>query len=156
VRIGRVYDARGSHDEVRVLVDRLWPRGLSKARADLDHWCKWVAPSTALRTWYGHDPDRFVEFERRYRRELDEPQQAEELGRLREWARRGPLILLTATYHLEISEAAVLASILNAHNPHAHNPNVLNAAGQPDAPQASAAQHRPGRATSTTPQTHHR
>lgn len=57
VRVGRVYDQRGSRDHLRVLVDRLWPRGLSKARADIDEWCKQVAPSTALRTWYGHDPD---------------------------------------------------------------------------------------------------
>jgi hypothetical protein len=67
VRLGRVYDERTAEDGTRVLVDRLWPRGLTKDRADLDEWCKQIAPSSALRKWYGHDPDRFAEFSRRYR-----------------------------------------------------------------------------------------
>lgn len=109
VRVGRVYDERESHDHFRVLVDRLWPRGLSKARADIDEWCQGIAPSGALRTWYGHDPDRFVEFERRYRQELDDPDRHVALQHLRELARDRTVILLTATRHPEISEAAVLA-----------------------------------------------
>jgi uncharacterized protein YeaO (DUF488 family) len=64
-RVGRVYDARTAQDGIRVLVDRLWPRGLTTNRADLDEWCKQIAPSAALRRWYGHDPDRFAEFARR-------------------------------------------------------------------------------------------
>src|SRR6476661_2028397 len=64
VRVGRVYDERTAQDGTRVLVDRLWPRGLTKNRADLDEWCKQIAPSTALRRWYGHSPDRFIEFAR--------------------------------------------------------------------------------------------
>ncbi|WP_445189157.1 DUF488 domain-containing protein [Pseudonocardia sp. Cha107L01] len=114
VRVERVYVERGPCDDIRVLVDRLWPRGLSRARADLDDWCKGVAPSAELRTWYGHDPDRFAEFERRYRRELDDPERADALRYLRELARCRTLTLLTATRKPEISEAAVLADVLNA------------------------------------------
>jgi uncharacterized protein YeaO (DUF488 family) len=114
VRVGRVYDARTAEDGVRVLVDRLWPRGLTKDRADLDEWCKQLAPSADLRRWYGHDPDRFAEFARRYRTELDDPDRAEQLHHLRELSRHRPLTLLTATRHVDISEAAVLASLLAA------------------------------------------
>jgi uncharacterized protein YeaO (DUF488 family) len=113
VRVGRVYDARTAEDGTRVLVDRLWPRGLTKNRADLDEWCKQIAPSAALRAWYGHDPDRFAEFARRYRSELDDPGRAEPLQHLRELAQRRTLTLLTATRHADISEAAVLADLLD-------------------------------------------
>ena len=113
VRVGRVYDARTAEDGTRVLVDRLWPRGLTKNRADLDEWCKQIAPSAALRTWYGHDPDRFAEFARRYRSELDDSGRAEHLQHLRELAQRRTLTLLTATRHADISEAAVLADLLD-------------------------------------------
>jgi hypothetical protein len=68
------------------LVDRIWPRGLTKARAALDEWCKEIAPSTELRKWYGHDPDRFEEFGRRYQAELAEPERARALAHLRELA----------------------------------------------------------------------
>jgi uncharacterized protein YeaO (DUF488 family) len=112
VRVGRVYDTRTAEDGTRVLVDRLWPRGLTKDRADLDEWCKLIAPSAHLRRWYGHDPDRFAEFARRYRIELDDPERAEHLHHLREMARQQPLTLLTATRHVDISEAAVLAGLL--------------------------------------------
>jgi uncharacterized protein YeaO (DUF488 family) len=112
VRLARVYHERTADDGTRVLVDRLWPRGLSKDRADLDEWCKQIAPSSALRKWYGHDPDRFVEFSRRYRQELDEPGRSEHLQHLRGLAQQGVLTLLTATRHVETSEAAVLADLL--------------------------------------------
>ena len=107
VRVGRAQDG------TRVLVDRLWPRGLTKNRADLDEWCKQIAPSAALRRWYGHDPDRFTEFARRYRLELDDPERAAHLQHLRELARRQTLTLLTAARHVDTSEAAVLADLLN-------------------------------------------
>jgi uncharacterized protein YeaO (DUF488 family) len=112
VRVRRVYDERVRGDGARVLVDRIWPRGLSKQKADLDEWCKSVAPSTALRKWYGHDPKRFDEFGRRYRAELEEPERAEALQHLRSLAKRRNLTLLTATKHADISEAAVLADLL--------------------------------------------
>ncbi|MFF4194930.1 DUF488 domain-containing protein [Nonomuraea sp. NPDC001831] len=114
VQVRRVYDEPVPDDGARVLVDRLWPRGLAKADAHLDEWCKQVAPSTELRTWYRHDPDRFAEFGRRYRDELAEPERAEAMAHLRELAGKGPLTLLTATRQPEISEAAVLAELLNA------------------------------------------
>ena len=72
VRVRRVYDEPTPHDGARVLVDRLWPRAMSKDRAQLDEWCKQIAPSTELRTWYRHDPTLFDEFARRYRGELTE------------------------------------------------------------------------------------
>jgi uncharacterized protein YeaO (DUF488 family) len=97
---------------MRVLVDRVWPRGLRKESARVDEWCKQVAPSTQLRQWYGHDPDLFDEFSRRYREELDEPERAEALRHLRDLAAEGTLTLLTATKHAELSQAAVLAEVI--------------------------------------------
>jgi len=112
VQVRRVYDPPEASDGQRVLVDRLWPRGLSKERAHLDEWCKDVAPSTGLRQWYGHNPGRFEEFARRYRAELDEPERAAAYSQLCELAAHGPLILLTAAKRSDISEAAVLAGPL--------------------------------------------
>ena len=85
VRVGRVYDERTAQDGTRVLVDRLWPRGLTKKRADLDEWCKQIAPSSALRRWYGHDPERFIEFARRYGVELDDPSRDRTWGICASW-----------------------------------------------------------------------
>ncbi|MGH4000152.1 MAG: DUF488 domain-containing protein [Pseudonocardiaceae bacterium] len=116
VQVGRVYDERTPQDGARVLVDRLWPRGLTRKQADLDEWCKQVAPSAALRRWYGHDPDRFEEFGRRYRTELDDPGRADALQHLRELAHHRTLTLLTAARHAAISEAVVLAELLGAEN----------------------------------------
>ena len=112
VRVGRVYGPAGAGDGARILVDRLWPRGVSKQAAALDEWCRAVAPSNELRGWYGHDPARFGEFTERYRQELAEPERSAALDRLREWHQRGPVILLTATKAVGISHAAVLAGIL--------------------------------------------
>ena len=113
VRVRRVYEHRSEEDGRRILVDRLWPRGLSKASGDLDEWCKEIAPSSELRTWYSHDPARFEEFESRYRVELDDPERANALAHLRELLAEGSLTLLTATSRPEISQAAVLAAILS-------------------------------------------
>jgi len=114
VQVRRIYEDPEPGDGTRVLVDRLWPRGMSKARAALDEWCKNVAPSDELRKWYGHDPDRFEEFGRRYRRELEDPQRAEAVAHLRGLAKDRQLTLLTATKRPEISEAAVLATVLQS------------------------------------------
>lgn len=95
-----------------MLVDRLWPRGLTNAAASLDEWCKDVAPSAALRTWYNHDPQRFAEFARRYRAELQEPGAAGAVDHLRALARHGNLTLLTASKLLDLSDATVLAGLL--------------------------------------------
>ena len=112
VKVGRAYDEPAPGDGARVLVDRIWPRGLSKDKARLDQWFKQVAPSTELRKWYSHDPERFEEFGRRYREELKDAERAQALKHLRELARSGTLTLLTATKHAEISEAAVLADLI--------------------------------------------
>src|ERR1700760_2548698 len=97
VRVGRVYGPAGAGDGARILVDRLWPRGVSKQAAALDEWCRAVAPANELRGWYGHDPARFGEFPEGYRQELAEPERSAALGRPREWHQRGPGILLPAT-----------------------------------------------------------
>jgi uncharacterized protein YeaO (DUF488 family) len=112
VRVRRVYEDPEPDDGTRVLVDRLWPRGLTKAKAALDDWCKDVAPSDDLRKWYGHEPGRFPEFSRRYQRELQDPQRADALARLRGVLKDQQLTLLTATKEPDISEAAVLARVL--------------------------------------------
>ncbi|MGV8979296.1 MAG: DUF488 domain-containing protein [Cellulomonas sp.] len=112
VNVRRAYEDPAPDDGARVLVDRIWPRGVSKEAAALDEWCKAVAPSTELRQWYHHDPELFEEFDRRYRAELKEPERAEALVHLRDLARSGPLTLITATKHADISEAQVLATIL--------------------------------------------
>jgi uncharacterized protein YeaO (DUF488 family) len=112
IGVKRVYEERSADDGTRVLVDRLWPRGLAKATAGMDEWCKEVAPSTALRQWYGHDPAKLAEFRRRYTAELAEPERAAALDHLRDLARGGRLTLITATKHLELSHATVLAETL--------------------------------------------
>lgn len=112
VQVRRVYAGPVRGDGARVLVDRIWPRGLSKDKAHLDEWCGRIAPSTELRRWYGHDPERFAEFRRRYRTELKDPERAEALAHLRDLAKDRPLTLLTATRHPEISQAEVLAEVL--------------------------------------------
>jgi uncharacterized protein YeaO (DUF488 family) len=112
VRVRRVYDEPEPGDGTRVLVDRIWPRGLTKDKARLDLWLKQVAPSTELRKWYRHDPERLEEFGRRYREELEDAERAQALEHLRELARSGTLTLLTATRHAEISEAEVLADLI--------------------------------------------
>jgi uncharacterized protein YeaO (DUF488 family) len=113
IRVRRVYEEPAAADGARVLVDRIWPRGLRKDAARLDEWAKDVAPSTELRTWYGHDPAKFDEFKRRYRAELGEPAAREGLDRLRALAVGGrPVTLLTATKDVDISQAAVLAGLL--------------------------------------------
>jgi uncharacterized protein YeaO (DUF488 family) len=113
VQVGRVYDPASATDGVRVLVDRLWPRGLTRDKAALDEWCKQIAPSTELRKWYSHDPRRFTEFRRRYQRELVGPEQAAALAHLKELASGTTLTLLTASKDVAISEATVLAKLID-------------------------------------------
>jgi uncharacterized protein YeaO (DUF488 family) len=112
VRIARIYDEPTPEDGRRILVDRLWPRGVSKERAKLDDWCKGIAPSNELRRWYGHVPDRFEGFSTRYREELSHGEPAAALSRIAEDARTDVVTLLTATKVPEISEAAVLKSVI--------------------------------------------
>ena len=112
VRVRRVYDPPDPADGQRVLVDRLWPRGLSKRAAALDEWVKAVAPSDELRRWYGHETSKFPAFQERYQAELQAPERAEALAHLHHLAGSGPLTLLTATKDVEHSQAAVLAARL--------------------------------------------
>ena len=112
VRLRRVYEAPDPSDGRRVLVDRLWPRGLSKSAAALDEWLKAVAPSNALRRWYGHQPEKFPTFQERYQQELRSGEQAAAFDHLRQLAHGGTITLLTATRDIEHSEAAVLADEL--------------------------------------------
>jgi uncharacterized protein YeaO (DUF488 family) len=117
IQVRRIYDDPMPDDGTRVLVDRLWPRGVSKVRAHLDEWCKQIAPSPELRTWYRHDAELFDEFARRYTDELRDPEPAAALTHLKELATQQALTLLTATKHPEISEAAVLAELLTRSAP---------------------------------------
>jgi uncharacterized protein YeaO (DUF488 family) len=112
VRVRRIYEPPEPADGYRVLVDRLWPRGVSKSAAHLDEWAKTVAPSDGLRRWYGHDPGKFGEFRERYDSELQAPERAEVLAHLEDLARSSTITLLTATGDVEHSEAAVLAERL--------------------------------------------
>ncbi len=116
VEVVRVHEDSGRRPgEHRVLVDRLWPRGMQKGAVDFDEWAKDAAPSAELRRWYGHDPERFGEFTRRYKAELDHEPGASAVERLRGLARRhGRLVLLTATRDVDHSGAAVLADVLAA------------------------------------------
>ncbi|HEY9565297.1 MAG TPA: DUF488 family protein [Nocardioides sp.] len=113
---GREHNLLRIYDEpdggYRVLVDRLWPRGVSKAEASLDEWLKDVAPSTELRRWYGHDVARFDEFAHRYRAELQLPPASDAVRHLIELAQAGTLTLLTATRDVEHSAARVLQGAL--------------------------------------------
>ncbi|UWM47826.1 DUF488 family protein [Streptomyces carpaticus] len=113
IRYRRVYEETSPRDGKRVLVDRVWPRGVRKEDAHLDEWLRDVAPSTELRKWYGHDPDRFSEFRRRYLGELRDAGHEQAAGRLRDLASQDPLVLLTATKDVDHSQAAVLADWLN-------------------------------------------
>jgi uncharacterized protein YeaO (DUF488 family) len=115
VRVGRVYEARTAEDGMRMLVDRLWPRGMTKARADLDEWCKDAAPTSELRKWYAHDPERFAEFARRYRKELAAGPQAVAAGHVVDLIVSGRVVtLLTAARDPHLSEAEVLAKLVRA------------------------------------------
>ena len=96
-----------------MLIDRLWPRGVSKERARLDEWARELAPSTELRTWFGHDPERFAEFRRRYLREL--AAQDEKLGELRDRAQEGAVTLVYAARDHQHNDAVVIAELLREH-----------------------------------------
>lgn len=112
IAIRRVYDEDPGDGAYRVLVDRLWPRGFTKARAAVAEWAKDVAPSTELRRWYGHDPERFDEFARRYSEELSHPPAAEAVAQLRQTASEKRVALVTATKDVEHSGAQVLLNLL--------------------------------------------
>ena len=110
IAIKRAYERPSPHDGVRILIDRLWPRGLSKAKLKIDAWPRELTPSTDLRKWYGHEPERFAEFRRRYRAELAE--HAKEFAALRAMVKGRAATLITATREVDLSHAVVMREIL--------------------------------------------
>lgn len=110
IRLKRAYEPAEGSDGYRVLIDRLWPRGLSRQHAKLDEWERELAPSTELRQWFGHEPDRFPDFRRRYHQELGEHRAA--LASLRRLAREGTLTLVYAAKDTDHNDAVVLAEVL--------------------------------------------
>ncbi|MBK3627199.1 DUF488 family protein [Streptomyces sp. MBT49] len=117
VRVRRVYDPPEPDDGVRVLVDRLWPRGVSRAAARVDEWPKGLTPSTGLRRWYHAGEGSYEEFARRYEAELAAPEAAQLLDGVRESVRQGPVTLLTSAKSPERSHTAVLVRLLEADRP---------------------------------------
>ena len=110
IKLKRAYEPVDPEDGTRILVDRLWPRGVSKVEAALDQWMKEIAPSTELRKWFGHDPGRWKEFCRRYSVELK--QNAELLSNLRSLARQGPVTLVYSAHDEVHNDAVVLRDII--------------------------------------------
>jgi uncharacterized protein YeaO (DUF488 family) len=110
IRTKRIHDPPAEDDGMRVLVDRLWPRGVRKADAAVDRWLREVAPSPELRRWFGHDPDRFDSFAAQYRAELDANPDA--VAELTELAAAGPVTLLYAARDRDCNHARVLADYL--------------------------------------------
>ena len=111
IRVKRAYVPAENGDGLRILIDRLWPRGITKAALKLDAWAKPLAPSNELRKWYKHDPEKFAEFRRRYMAELKS--EKDELDQLRQTVTGRTVTLLTATKELDLSHAAVLRELLD-------------------------------------------
>jgi len=129
IAIKRAYDPPGAGDGERILVDRLWPRGLRKDAAQFDQWRKDLSPSTELRQWYGHRPERFPEFSRRYLAELRRKEAKDAIAELVDLSRHRSITLLTASRDLAGSEVAVLANhleriIKRRSAPHARGPRA--------------------------------
>jgi uncharacterized protein YeaO (DUF488 family) len=115
IQVKRAYESPAPGDGFRVLVDRLWPRGVSKEKLELDEWCQEIAPSDALRKWFGHDPEKWDEFKERYFAELDE-QRDQVLGLLQH-ADPGPLTLVYGAKDEEHNNAVALREYLESHGP---------------------------------------
>lgn len=112
VRLKRAYEPPAADDGARILIDRLWPRGVKKEDAAIDEWLKEIAPSTELRKWFGHDPERWPEFRRRYQSELR--RHPDGFERLRALARRGRITLVYAAHDEAHNDAVVLRDLLLA------------------------------------------
>ncbi len=110
VKLKRAYEPPAAADGMRILIDRLWPRGVSKERAAIDQWMKDIAPSTALRKWFGHDPDRWDEFRQRYVKEVH--QNDDLLEELRSLAGRGPITLVYAAHDQAHNDAVELRRLI--------------------------------------------
>lgn len=112
IALKRVYDGAAPEDGTRILVDRLWPRGLSREKAHVDFWLKEAAPSNELRQWFQHDPAKFAEFRQRYESELNSATGSQALARVRELAAQGPITLLFGARDMEHNNAVVLRDLL--------------------------------------------
>ena len=112
VKVKRIYESPERADGVRILVDRLWPRGLTKEEAALDEWIRDIAPSDKLRAWFGHQQNRWLEFNRRYKKELGKPEQKAIVRRLRKISGIATVTLLYAAKDEEHNNAVALASVL--------------------------------------------
>ncbi len=112
LKLKRIYDSAGPEDGKRYLVDRIWPRGVSKAKARLDGWLKDLAPSARLRDWFNHKPERWDEFQRRYREELSSIEREEMVRTLRQESRTERVTLLFAAKDVEHNNAVVLKAFL--------------------------------------------
>ncbi|MFD1361582.1 DUF488 domain-containing protein [Lentibacillus salinarum] len=115
VKLKRIYEQIEQEDGLRVLVDRVWPRGISKANAQLDHWLKEIGPSKELRQWFGHDPEKYDAFKRKYKEELQNGRQQEELQKLKDLTKEHDkqLTLLFAAKDEEHNQASVLKEIVD-------------------------------------------
>lgn len=115
INMKRIYEEKSQDDGVRVLVDRVWPRGMSKEDADLDHWVKEVGPSSDLRKWFGHDPDKFDQFKQKYKKELNDGDQQEALQELKDITKshNKNVTLLYASKEEKYNQASVLKEILD-------------------------------------------
>ena len=111
MKIKRVYEKPDKEDGLRILVDRLWPHGLTKEKASVDLWLKDIAPSTELRKWFGHDPDKWAEFKKRYRSELKENE--EKVSLLKDQMKKGIVTLVYAAKDEEHNEALILKELLS-------------------------------------------
>jgi len=112
IKIKRIYDAPARDDGYRVLVDRLWPRGMSKEKAGIDLWLKDIAPSNELRKWYDHEPAKWREFKKRYFDEIEERKEA--LEPLAKKLKEGTITLLYSTKHVELNNAVALKEYLES------------------------------------------
>src|SRR5512140_2548242 len=106
--VKRIYDTPGRSDGMRILIDRVWPRGVSKAAAHIDGWLREIAPSDRLRKWFGHKPEHWAEFQRKYRKELGEPSKAELVKQLRSLGRKRKVTLLYGARDTEHNQAVAL------------------------------------------------
>ncbi len=113
IAIRRIYDNKTKNqDEITVLTDRLWPRGVSKEKANIDHWLKQIAPSSQLRKFYGHKEELFEQFKQLYLEELNTYQNQEQIQQLLQWAKNNHLILITATKDIEFSHTKILKEVI--------------------------------------------
>lgn len=110
IKVKRIYDPPSPDDGKRILIDRLWPRGMKKEKAHIDEWLKEISPSNELRKWYSHDPAKWTEFKKRYRAEISK--QTELLKKIKNEGKKGTVTLLFSTKELELNNAVALKEII--------------------------------------------